>query len=292
MRTLEYRVEESRDGMEIGRFLQGKGYSRAMLTLLKQTDGLLLNGKSVRTIDRVSAGDVVSTVFDEISESVPNPELKAETVYEDDDIVVFDKPAGMPVHTSYRHYDDTLENLFAARYPDCRFHAVSRLDRNTSGLIIAARHKFAAAVLMSDPEHRPEKLYYAVTGSGLAEKYGMSGEIIAPIARENDSMIKRIVRDDGLYAHTRFRIIRTDGDICLSEVSLVTGRTHQIRVHFAYAGFPLLGDDLYGGDMSRISRQALHCGKTEFVHPVTNEKISLVSPLPDDISSIFPNKFT
>ena len=229
----------------------------------------------------------MTAVFDERSESEPNPFLEAKTVYDDEDIAVFDKPAGMPVHTSYMHYNDTLENLFAARYPDCRFHAVSRLDRNTSGLIIAAKHKFAAARLMSDTAYHPEKLYYAVTGKGFTEKFGMSGEIKAPIARENESMIKRVVREDGLYAHTRFRVIRVDGDICLSEVSLVTGRTHQIRVHFAYAGFPLLGDDLYGGDTSRISRQALHCGGIAFRHPVTGEPVSLVSPLPDDISALF-----
>lgn len=290
MRRLEYLVDSGRDGMQAGSFLTGKGYSRAMLTLLKNTGGLLVNGAPVRTVDRVSAGDVVTAVFNEASDSEPNPLLHADIVFDDEDIVVFDKPTGMPVHTSYRHDRDTLENLFAARYPDCCFHAVSRLDRNTSGLIIAAKHKFAAARLMSDPEYRPEKLYYAVTGKGFSEKYGMSGEIIAPIARENDSMIKRVVREDGIYAHTRFRVAAAEDDICLLEVSLVTGRTHQIRVHFSYAGFPLLGDDLYGGDTSRIGRQALHCGRISFRHPVTDDSMTLVSPLPDDMSELFDRK--
>lgn len=287
MRTLEYNVDECRDGMEAGAFLKGKGYSRAMLTILKRDGGLLVNGEPARTVDRLKSGDIVSAVFRGTSGGVPNPSLKASAVYDDEDIAVFDKPAGMPVHTSFGHDSDTLENLFAARYPDCYFHAVSRLDRNTSGLIITAKHKFAAARLMSDPGHKPEKVYYAAAGKGLAEKYGNSGEIIAPIARENDSVIKRTVRNDGLYACTRYRVLKTCGDICLYEITLVTGRTHQIRVHFSYAGSPLSGDDLYGGDTSLISRQALHCGRLSFIHPVSEDRITLVSPLPDDISGLF-----
>jgi len=290
MRTLEYTVDAGRDGMEAGAFLKGKGYSRAMLTLLKRDNGLLVNGQTARTVDRLKSGDTVSAVFRETSGGVPNPELDAGTIYDDEDIVVFDKPAGMPVHTSFGHDSDTLENLFAARYPDCYFHAVSRLDRNTSGLIIAAKHKFAAARLMSDPGHKPEKVYYAVAGKGIADKYGESGEIAAPIARENDSMIKRTVRSDGVYACTRFRVAAICGEHCLLEVTLVTGRTHQIRVHFSYAGFPLLGDDLYGGDTTLISRQALHCGKISFRHPVSDKEITLISPLPDDISGLLDKK--
>ena len=273
--------------MQVGRYLCGKGYSRAILTLLKREDGLALNGTHIRTVDRIKCGDVLTVTFKDVSGAVPNASLNACAVYDDEDVVVFDKPSGMPVHTSMGHNDDTLENLFAARYPDCYFHAVSRLDKNTSGLIAVAKNKFAASRLMTDAEHRPKKIYYAVTAGEVVDKLGESGEIIAPIARESDSVIKRVVREDGDYARTVFRAIKRNEKYCLLEITLVTGRTHQIRVHFAYAGFPLIGDDMYGGDTSVLKRQALHCGRLSFVHPVIGKQIDLISDLPDDISSFF-----
>ena len=114
----------------------------------------------------------------------------------------------------------------------------------------------------------------------------MSGEITAPIARESDSIIKRTVREDGDYACTKYTVIGQNDLITFLELKLVTGRTHQIRVHFSYLGFPLLGDDMYGGDCTFIQRQALHCGRTVFVHPVTNETLTFSAPLPEDIGKL------
>ena len=287
MREITYEIDERHDGMQVGAFLRGRGFSRAVLTRLKQGDRLKCNGSHIRTVDTVKTGDVVSVAFDDRSETFPNPDLKADVVYDDDDIVVFDKPANMPVHTSIWHGKDTLANLFAALYPDSYFHSVGRLDKDTSGLVTIAKNKIAACVLMTTGDKRPEKVYYAVTDRGFADSCGTEGEIIAPVAREKDDYMRRTVREDGEYAHTKYRVIRSTGKYCLSEISLVTGRTHQIRVHFAYMGFPLIGDELYGGDTSVLKRQALHCGKLFLRQPVTGAEISLSSPLPEDMESLF-----
>ena len=287
MRVIEYEIDGRHDGMQAGRFLQGKGYSRAVLTSLKHSDGLKLNGVHVRTIDPVRTGDIITVCFKDASEAYPNASLNADVLYDDDDVAVFDKPAGMPVHSSIWHGKDTLENLFAALYPECFFHAVGRLDKDTSGVVAAAKNKYAASVLMSGEGRKPGKLYYAVTDIGFADAYGKEGEIIAPIAREREDHLRRVVREDGEYAHTKYRIIACSDKYCLHEISLVTGRTHQIRVHYSYKGFPLIGDELYGGDTTILKRQALHCGRLEFRQPVTNEDICIRSELPKDILSLF-----
>lgn len=286
MRTYNFIITQAESGTEAGKLLRSKGFSRAAVTKLKYSGGILLNGSPVRTVDRVSVGDTLAVTFSESSDAVPNAELGADILYDDADIAVFAKPAGMPVHRSNGHSDDTLENLFAALYPDTCFHAVSRLDRNTSGIVVTAKNKFIASKLMADERYRPRKLYYAVVPDGFYEKHGESGEINAPIAREAESIIKRVVREDGDSALTRYRVLRHDGKITFLEIALVTGRTHQIRVHFSYLGFPLLGDDLYGGDCSLIGRQALHCGKLSLTHPVSGEALSFEAPLPEDMQSL------
>ena len=287
MRRLDIPVGESFEGAGAHKLLRSRGFSQTLLRELKDGRSLLINDLPARTVDILHAGDTVSVIFpDETSFAVPNPGLKADIVYTDEDIAVFDKPPGMPVHQSFGHKDDTLANLFAALYPECAFRAVNRLDKDTSGLVVVAKNKLAAGWLMHDRRCRPQKHYYAVTDEGMCEKYGMSGEIIAPIAREREEEIKRVVREDGAYSHTKYRVIERGNGFCLSEITLLTGRTHQIRVHFAHIGFPLAGDSLYGGDMSCIQRQALHCGCMQLVHPVTGVELSLVSPLPEDIAGL------
>lgn len=290
MRTFEYTIDNTHSGYDVGRLLKSLGYSRAAIIKLKYNNGLFLNGEHVRTVDRVNAGDILTVRFSGSTDAEPNAELKAEILYDDDDIVVFNKPAEMPVHRSNGHTDDTLENLYSALYSGMTFHAVSRLDRNTSGIVIAAKNKLAASRLMSDPGYRPVKMYYAITAGGLYEKYGEKGFIEAPIARENNSIIKRVVREDGDYARSEFNVIGHSDNITFVGISLVTGRTHQIRVHFSYIGFPLLGDDLYGGDRSLIGRQALHCGHADIVHPITGECLSLKAPLPEDMRQLLKNE--
>lgn len=227
-------------------------------------------------------GDVIVLHMDEFGGSaniVPNSSLSADIVYESRNLVVFNKPAGMPVHPSVRHRSDTLANLFAYLYPDCVFRAVNRLDKDTSGLCIIAKNAYAANLL----QHDCQKIYYAAVHG----QTGMTGHIDAPIAREQESIIIRCVRSDGRRAVTDYRKITENEEFSLLEIHLETGRTHQIRVHMSYSGHPLAGDELYGGSRGRIGRQALHCGKITFREPETGEIITAEAELPEDMKSLF-----
>lgn len=171
-------------------------------------------------------------------------------------------------------------------YPNKQVHIVTRLDKDTSGLMLFAKHGYAHARLDKQLQSKTiEKRYYAlVSGQGELED---KGEIIAPIARDEDSIITRRVHLSGKYAHTSYRVVERFGDVALVDIRLHTGRTHQIRVHFAHIGFPLLGDDLYGGRMDLgITRQALHCHYLRFVDPYTNKEIIQSANLTDDFDSV------
>lgn len=289
MSVQKYLMTSEDEGITVERYLRRRGFSRGLLTKLKQfEDGLLCNGGHIRTIDILHSGDVLEVNIRDNSDIPPNSNLNVRIAYEDDEIVVFDKPPFMAVHPSVRHYDDTLANYFSALYPDMAFRCVNRLDRNTSGLVVTAKNRPAASLLACGECHL-KKTYYAVVQGDLSAEYGCCGEIIAPVARVSESIITREVRADGKYAHTVFKVIESGEKCSLVEIALVTGRTHQIRVHFSYIGHPLFGDELYGGDMSLINRQALHCGKAELLHPVTREKIVINAPLPDDMRALLQN---
>lgn len=281
MRELFLDVPESENGMTAESFLRHNGVSRRLIVKLKHTGGLTRNGEILRSIDFVHTGERVRIQLSDSTELEPNPDIKAGIAYEDDDIVVFEKPPFLPVHSSLQHYNDTLANLFAALYPGTVFRCVNRLDRNTSGLCVCAKNSFAASVLVKNVH----KTYYAVIDGEIES----SGSIDAPIGRTDGTIIKREVRPidrGGQEAHTYYKPLLYQNGRTLLEITLGTGRTHQIRVHFAYIGHPLCGDELYGGDCSTIQRQALHCGKVDFIRPLTKEKISLSSPLPPDILKI------
>ena len=243
--------------------------------------GITRNGELIRSIDMVYSGDVIVLNYCDDKFLEPNPDLKVPVAFENDNLVVFDKPAGMPVHPSIKHQGDTLGNYFSSLYPNLTFRPVNRLDRDTSGLCVIAKNAHSASVLQGSIE----KVYYAVA-EGITDEYGT---IDAPIAREKESIIVRCVRDDGQRAVTHYKRIFCSDTHSLLEIHLETGRTHQIRVHFAYIGHPLAGDDMYGGSLNLISRQALHCGVLNFTAPVSNEKITVKSNLSVDILNIFAN---
>lgn len=277
MREISYTVPAEFDGVQAQVFLKSRGISRRVLTALKRSGGLTCGGGTLRTVDVVHAGEVITLRLDGGETSVAaNPELSADVVYEDEDVVVFNKPPFMPVHPSQRHHDDTLANLFAARYPGLPFRPINRLDRNTSGLCVCAKNQFAAAALSGSIS----KVYYAITDGTPP-----GNTVNAPIGRLGDSVIERCVTPDGKPAVTHFRKIAGERRALL-RITLETGRTHQIRVHMSHIGFPLCGDDMYGGDCTAISRQALHCGEVEFTLPVSGERITVSAPLTEDMAAI------
>ena len=281
MREINYTVPAEMDGVNAAVFLKSLGYSRRMMSNLRANGGLTRDGKILRTIDPVSAGDIVTVTAEDSNKMIANSTLKAELCSCDEDVAVFNKPAGMPVHPSVKHPDDTLGNLFSAMFPDTAFRPIYRIDCNTSGLCVIARTRHAAAVLAK----KIDKVYYAIVDGDMG-----SGELTFPIGRTEDSIITRRVAEDGKPAHTIYSTDKTENGRSLVRVKLLTGRTHQIRVHFSYIGFPLCGDDLYGGDCTDISRHALHCGEVSFIHPVTGERITVTSPLPEDMTALFEVK--
>lgn len=253
--------------------------SKRLMTRLKQVEnGITVNGVHRRVIDCIESGDVVALKIDDDGFLEPNPELCVPKAYECEGFVVYDKPVGMPVHPSIKHQGDTLGNCFAAEYPTLKFRPVNRLDRDTSGLCVIAKNPYYAAAL----QNSIEKVYYAVaqgviTGEGTIDK---------PIARECDSIIKRVVRADGQRAVTHYKAIGGNSRFTLLEIHLETGRTHQIRVHFSDMGHPLAGDDLYGGDTIYIENQALHCGAMIIDDAASGRIINVRSEIRDDMKKL------
>lgn len=285
MRILDYKADQSFGGKKASSLLTHIGCSREIIKLLK-TGGLFINGSPAFTVSILTGGDSVRIVLpDERCSAVPRDIPGVERVYSDQDIAVINKPPFLPTHQSIGHYEDTLANYFAGVFPSCAFRAVTRLDKNTSGLCVIALNKLSAAIMC---KNRPRKLYYAVC-EGITEE---RGAVDAPIARERDSMIKRAVREDGQAAVTEYRALKQWDERTLLEISLKTGRTHQIRVHMAYIGHPLLGDEMYGGDCSDINRQALHCGYIKLIHPITKTEMEFKAPLPVDMALLLPDSRT
>lgn len=267
------------DGISLEQLLHRKGVSRRLMISLKRTPmGMTRGGTLCRSIDRVYSGDVIVLNIPESggrgSALPPNTVLRAEKVYEDEDIIIYNKPAGMAVHESALHRGDTLANVFAAEFPERPFRAVNRLDRDTSGLCLAAKNRLGANI----PPTGIRKTYYGVC-MGVIDR---PMRIDAPIARERASMMKRVVRTDGKRAVTNIIPLKVyeDRELTLLEIHLETGRTHQIRVHMAHIGHPLAGDTFYGGSVEYYSRQALHCGEMELIHPVSGKLVRARAEIP------------
>lgn len=277
-RELTFVVPEEESGETAERFLRKRGFSHKLITKLKHSGGLTRGGAILRSVDILSAGDEVNVRIEDSGTAIPNPGVKAGIAFENEDIVVFDKPPGLAVHPSIVHYADTLGNLYAALYPNSAFRPVHRLDKDTSGLCVCAKNKLAAALLGG----RIEKTYFAVVSGEITAP----GEIDAPIGRADGSIIKREVRPDGQRAVTLYKPLLIKNGKTFLEITLQTGRTHQIRVHFAHIGFPLCGDEMYGGDRSEIPRQALHCGKMRLTLPADGKTIEIESTIPQDIAAL------
>ena len=267
--------------------------SKGLLAKIKyRGGGILVNDEPQNAIYLLDIGDKVTIDIpkEEGFESLDAISRKLKVVFEDDHFLILDKPAGVASIPSVNH-SNTMANYVKAYYIDSGYenhqvHIVTRLDKDTSGLMLFAKHGYAHARLDKQLQKRAiEKRYLAlVKGDGLLEK---EGEIIAPIARDEDSIITRRVARGGKYAHTSYKVIEQFGNIYLVDIHLHTGRTHQIRVHFSHIGFPLLGDDLYGGSLSEgISRQALHCHTLKFYNPFSGEEIGRASPLPTDFEQV------
>ena len=287
-----YNIEASHAGRTIGQFLKEKGYSRQALIQLKQTEeGIRNNGRWAYTRDRLKEGDLLQIrLLEEVSAARTEPVcLPFAVVYEDEHLLVAGKPAGMPVHPSMNHHDNTLANAVAyharERQEAYVYRCINRLDRDTTGLLILAKHMLSAAVLYGQMRRREIRRTYAAVVQG--ELKG-PGRIDLPIGRKEGSAIERTVdRIHGERAVTYYEPLEAGDGWTLVQCRLETGRTHQIRVHMSHLGHPLLGDSLYGPAAGGAARQLLHSWKLSFVHPVTGEPMEFTQPLPEDMQQYF-----
>ena len=285
-RRIDFTIEEKYDGKRVVDFLKGKAKASArLITKLKHDDdGIMLNGVHTRTIDLLKTGDILSITLpvdkEEQTSAVEPLPYPLKVFYEDEDLLIVDKPAGLPLHPSHNHQGDTLANAVAYHLQQqgksSVFRSIGRLDRGTSGIVICGLNRFVTGILNGNIY----KEYMAVC-DGIYEGEGI---IEKPIYRPDPIKTYRTVDERGEFALTEWKAISHYDNKTLLRIHLQTGRTHQIRVHFASLDTPLVGDTMYGTPREDISRQALHCCYCKFIHPVTNEVIEIESPLPEDIA--------
>jgi len=293
-RNFTYQITEEFHNCTIFSFLKTKGYPHAVIVHLKKTpESILLNGVWEYVNTPVKTGDLleIKLIETESSEKIPPVYAPFDIVYEDEDILVVDKPANMPVHPSLNHYENTLATAvcyyFTKQDIPYTFRCVNRLDKNTTGLTILAKHMLSSAILSQEVAVKNIKREYLAIVTGETEEIGT---IDAPIGRKDTSTIERqIDYEHGERAITRYHKIDTKNGYTLLSLVLETGRTHQIRVHMSSIGHPLIGDFLYHPTSNELPRQALHSHKLEFIHPITGQPMSFVAPLPKDMADFWNN---
>jgi len=285
LRIIEYEVPIEYDGSRIRNILRHRlGISQAVITELKKyPEGIKLNDKSVFANEIVKYRDIIKiSLKDKTSKNIVPSNLKLDILYEDEDILAISKPRSMPVHPSQNHYTDTLANAVMNYFyeKNFTFRVITRLDRDTSGVVLVAKNKIAASILAEQMiTGRIEKSYLAICHGHPPDKVG---RIDAPISRRRDSAILREVNKDGKKALTEYEVIAENGELSLLKLKLITGRTHQIRVHLSYIGNPIYGDDLYGSPV-KTEKMRLHCNRISCYKPITEEKLVFESPIPDDM---------
>ena len=287
MRIINLNVDEAHDGKKLIGFLRGQAKVSLRLLRKLKTDpeGIKVNGQPARTVDIVKAGDNVELRISDSGEAVEAVEMPLEILYEDNDLLVINKPAGLAMHPTHNHQGDTLANAVAwylnKKGVNAPLRAVGRLDKGTSGVVVCALNPFAASKLSG----KLEKEYYAVVGAILPSH----GTIDVPIYRPDPMKTLRACgeHDGAEHAVTNWTAIKTGDAMTLVSVRPETGRTHQIRVHFAHAFAPLIGDDMYGSPCKEPGHQLLHCKNVTLTHPVTGEKMTFTAPLPEDFEKFF-----
>lgn len=291
-RIFTYRIPAEFENNTLLSFLKAEYYSSPIIRHLKQTEnGILLNGNWARVGNILHKDDVLTITLLETSSSdniVPVP-LPLDIVYEDEDLMVINKPANMPIHPSQNNYENTLANAVAYYFSQQSipfvYRCINRLDRDTTGLLILAKHMYSASLLSNMVKNRSIHREYIAIADGNVDDAGI---IEAPIARVKSSTIEREVNFvNGDFARTYYKCLKKENGHSLVSLKLETGRTHQIRVHMKYIGHALLGDFLYNPDYTFISRQALHSYRLTFTHPITGECLAFTAPLPPDMSRLF-----
>lgn len=291
-RTIEYKITNPPAGQKVQGFLKQKDYSKQSIRTLKaDRKAVFLNGQPARMEQRIQDGDFLTVNIRETenSDQIIPAALPLDIVYEDEDLLVINKPAGMPVHPSKGQRDNTLGNAlvwyFQEKHQPFVYRCINRLDQDTSGLTIVAKHMVSAGILGNRLHQKAEEgICREYLGIVRRNVYPKEGVIDAPIAPKEGPQLERTVDFvHGERAVTHYRVIRETKEHSLVLLRLETGRTHQIRVHMRYLGYPLIGDYLYNPDREHIGRQALHAFRLTFSHPITGTVMRLEAPMPEDM---------
>lgn len=290
-RRFTYKITEKDAGKKIGTFLQQKGYTESCIRHLTKTENrITVNGIWEFVNKQLQEGDVVETLFEEeeSSENITPVDMELDIVYEDEDILVVNKGADLPVHPTKGHEHKNLANGVMAYYEKQGipfvFRGINRIDKNTTGLIIIAKNMLSGAILSESMKKREiHRTYLAVAEGEIPEK----GTIDLPIGRKKDSYVERCIDEDGMRAVTHYERLHYANGHSLVQIHLETGRTHQIRLHMKAIGHPLPGDILYNPNFTVMKRQGLHAWKLEFPHPVTKEILSFEQEIPEDMKDVF-----
>ena len=286
---LIYKIEQK--NCTLNNILQNnlKISSRLLYKLIKN-NCISLNGKECDTRNIVSPNDIITINFDysEDNSNIVPTEMDLNIVFEDDWLLIVNKPAGIATHPSVLHFSDSLCNGVRFYFDSIglkkKVRPVNRLDLNTSGLVVFAKCEYIQECLISQMKSNVFKKDYLAICDGIFED--KVGVIDLPIARKENSIIERCISENGQEAITHYEVLKTSNDLSLVHCILQTGRTHQIRAHMSAIGHPLVGDTLYGPNFSdSITRQALHSYKISFIHPISHQIVSFTSELPDDIKS-------
>ncbi|MFH0348606.1 RluA family pseudouridine synthase [Bacillus vallismortis] len=297
-RGLELLINEKQDGQWLFSVLKtALKASKPVLQDWVSHHRIKVNHESVLHNITVKKGDRLFIDLQENEESSVIPEYgELDILFEDNHMLIVNKPAGMATHPNEDGQTGTLANLIAYHYQvngeTCKVRHVHRLDQDTSGAIVFAKHRLAHAILDQQLEKKTlKRTYTAIAEEKLKTK---KGTIDSPIGRDRSHPTRRRVSPGGQAAVTHFKVIAGNAKerLSLVELELETGRTHQIRVHMASIGHPLAGDALYGGGSTLLNRQALHARKVQAVHPITDELIVVEAPFPADIENLFHSYFS
>ncbi|RGT06111.1 RluA family pseudouridine synthase [Dorea formicigenerans] len=291
-RNIDYIIDEDSSGLRVEQFLRRKRYSGQNLSEIKRMPkSILVNGVHYYMRQELSTGDHLQVRICETqnSEKIPPTKLPLDIVYEDEDLLVLNKPAGMPIHPSLNNYTNSIANALAYYFQSQGkpfiFRCCNRLDRDTSGLTIVSKHLVSGSILSDMTKYREvHREYLAIVRGSVTPS---EGTIQAPLGRKEGTIIERTVDwEHGEDAVTHYKVVKEANGHSLVSLRLETGRTHQIRIHMKYLGYPLIGDYLYNPDMEYMTRQALHSHHMEFTHPITGEHMSFTAPLPEDMARV------
>ena len=293
-RIFTYKITEKDAGKTVGTFLLEHEYTPTCIKFLKKAENLItVNGKWEFVNKELQENDILETVFldDENSENIPSVELPLDIVYEDEDVLVLNKPPKLPIHPTKGYEYHSLANGVVHYYEKQGipfvFRSINRIDKDTTGLVIVAKNMLSGSILGEAMRNREiRRTYLAVTEGELPEK----GTIDLPIGRREGSAVERCIDENGAKAVTHFERLHFANGHSLAQIRLETGRTHQIRLHMRAIGHPLPADVLYNQNFTVIGRHALHSWKLEFPHPITKEILCFEQEMPEDMKNILDIK--